>query len=626
MKNIFVIVCFVILFFSNLISQELRGVWVARDILTSKATIAQVMDSIANNNFNVVYFNVWSRGYPLWKSDLFYKETGVYTDPLYQNRDLLAEAITEAHRRGLEIEAWFEYGFVAWWSGNNLTDYPKGQLLAKHPDWVNKNSSGVEEFPSGSSGNFYWMSHTKPEVHEFLIGLCKEIIEKYDIDGIELDRIRYPSTDCGYDDYTLNLYKTEKNITTLPAPNDQQWMRWRADKLNQFMKKAYDSVKFHNKNVEFTNAPSHYASGNVYPAYNSFMQDWADWINNDYLDAAQVQMYVDIGSLGGYIESIFNYRVTDKTKQQKIYPGIAVKPNATFFSVDDVINMVKLVRSKGLKGQAFWYYSDLPQYFSSLKNSVFQEKFYPPYRMKGWRPEAVIVDEENQTKTSGWKKLPIPSSWNKSSLYATSIGNDSISYSAEIPYDGWYDVYAYQVVSYNRTSKAPFEVINNDGKKTIVLVDQSDLLKDGWFKLMEVYYTRGKKQIIKLTNSGIESDRWISADAVMLILNRKKSPEVITGIKDQGSIHNINEPILSPNYPNPFNPSTKIRYTIPSSGVVSLEIFDTLGRKVKRIFSAYQTAGSYEINCSLNDQSSGIYFCSLDFGGQRRTQKILLVR
>ena len=93
-------------------AQEVRGAWVSRNELSTRTQIAYVMDSLANNNFNVAYVNAWSRGYPLFRSEAYKSETGLLTDPTYAERDVLAEAIIEGHRRGLEVEAWVEYGFV----------------------------------------------------------------------------------------------------------------------------------------------------------------------------------------------------------------------------------------------------------------------------------------------------------------------------------------------------------------------------------------------------------------------------------------------------------------------------------------------------------------------------------
>ena len=57
--------------------------------------------------------------------------------------------------------------------------------------------------------NFYWMIHVHKDVQDFLIGLAAEVARKYDLDGIELDRIRYSSLEYGYDYYSDSLYKSQ---------------------------------------------------------------------------------------------------------------------------------------------------------------------------------------------------------------------------------------------------------------------------------------------------------------------------------------------------------------------------------------------------------------------------------
>ena len=109
MKRLIIIVA---LFSLSLSAEELRGIWLSRNELGTKAQIAAIMDSLAANNFNTVLINCWSRGYPLFPSETFFKHTGMYIDPAYEGRDILAEAIAEGHRRGLSVEAWFEYGLV----------------------------------------------------------------------------------------------------------------------------------------------------------------------------------------------------------------------------------------------------------------------------------------------------------------------------------------------------------------------------------------------------------------------------------------------------------------------------------------------------------------------------------
>lgn len=66
------------------------------------------------------------------------------------------------------------------------------------------------------------------------------------------------------------------------------------------------------------------------------------------------------------------------------------------------------------------------------------------------------------------------------------------------------------------------------------------------------------------------------------------------------------------NYPNPFNPSTTIHYELPVNGLVTLKIYDELGRLVKTLVNQYQSKGRYDINFDASNLASGIYFYRLN--------------
>jgi hypothetical protein len=83
---------------------------------------------------------------------------------------------------------------------------------------------------------------------------------------------------------------------------------------------------------------------------------------------------------------------------------------------------------------------------------------------------------------------------------------------------------------------------------------------------------------------------------------------------------------LYPNYPNPFNPSTQITYSIPKSGNVSLKVFNLLGQEVASLVNETQPAGTHVVSFDGSTLSSGIYFCQLRAGGFRQTQKTVLLK
>lgn len=83
---------------------------------------------------------------------------------------------------------------------------------------------------------------------------------------------------------------------------------------------------------------------------------------------------------------------------------------------------------------------------------------------------------------------------------------------------------------------------------------------------------------------------------------------------------------LAQNFPNPFNPSTSISYSLPKAGVVSLAIFNTLGQKVKEVVNGFQEAGNYTVSLNASDLSSGNYIYNISLNGQSINKKMLLLK
>lgn len=83
---------------------------------------------------------------------------------------------------------------------------------------------------------------------------------------------------------------------------------------------------------------------------------------------------------------------------------------------------------------------------------------------------------------------------------------------------------------------------------------------------------------------------------------------------------------LRQNYPNPFNPTTNISYSIPSSGDVSLEVFNLMGQRVATLVNGVQTAGSHTITFDATHLSSGVYMYRLNFEGSVQTRQMLLIK
>jgi len=83
---------------------------------------------------------------------------------------------------------------------------------------------------------------------------------------------------------------------------------------------------------------------------------------------------------------------------------------------------------------------------------------------------------------------------------------------------------------------------------------------------------------------------------------------------------------LSNNYPNPFNPTTNIKYKIPELSFVTLKVYDVLGNEITTLVNNEKPVGSYEVEFNATALPSGIYFYRLQAGSFVETKKMVLLR
>jgi hypothetical protein len=84
--------------------------------------------------------------------------------------------------------------------------------------------------------------------------------------------------------------------------------------------------------------------------------------------------------------------------------------------------------------------------------------------------------------------------------------------------------------------------------------------------------------------------------------------------------------VLLTSYPNPFNPNTTIRYSIPQTAIVTLEVFDDVGRTVATLVNEKKNAGEYSVQFDASKLGSGVYICRLVVGNNLLTNKLVLLK
>ncbi|MCX8056728.1 MAG: T9SS type A sorting domain-containing protein, partial [Ignavibacteria bacterium] len=209
-----------------------------------------------------------------------------------------------------------------------------------------------------------------------------------------------------------------------------------------------------------------------------------------------------------------------------------------------------------------------------------------------------------------------------------SMSNDtslsSIEYYANVPYDAYYHLYVYIIPNYINSTQARYTVYHQNDS-TVVFVDQSKTQNAGWYKLGDFFLTKGNKKILKLDNS-TSFGKYIVADAVLLLLNRKLSPNlVITNAKEEfASQEKIQFKNKIEVYPNPFNSETRIKFFLDKPSNVELKLFDLLGREVFKTNKECFNAGEFYFTIDGNELqlASGIYFGLINNGHNYKTFKL----
>lgn len=342
---------------------EIRGVWLTNvdsEVLFTKNNLREAIRRLDRLNFNTVYPTVWNGGYTLYPSEVAKQTFGVEMDPTpgLQDRDVLQEAIALGHSRGLAVIPWFEFGLMA---------PAESELVRRHPDWVTTRRDGSKVFNVHGEDRSVWLNPAHPGVQRFLVKLVTEVVENYDIEGIQFDDHLGMPVEVGYDSYTTQLYQQEHGGRLPPSnPNDAGWMRWRANKINDLMLQIATAARSKNSNCLISLSPNPRDF-----AYQKYLQDWDTWQRLNYIDELIVQVYRTERS--SFLGEIDRPELRDINNRMPVGIGILTGLSSRSVSTRNIEDQVRMTRDRRFAGVSFFFYESLGR-----RDAVFQALFPRP--------------------------------------------------------------------------------------------------------------------------------------------------------------------------------------------------------------------------------------------------------
>ena len=344
------------------------GVWLTNSpsqLYYENARIDLAVAELAEAGFNTLYPNVWSRGSTFHRSAFAPLEPALAQASSTGSKrqlDPICRMTAAAHRRGMQVIPWFEYG---------LMEPADAAVVRQHPDWVLEASDG------SSSVNMHgkamvWLNPAHPGVRQRLIGLIGEIVQRCSVDGIQLDDHFAWPVDLGYDAYTRALYRQDTGNDPPLNASDRTWMTWRRHRLTDLLRELRQVLKSKGTGRAYVSL----SPGPFRFAYNKWLQDWELWSLGGLIDELVVQNYAY--SVAGFAKDL-NQPALVKASGWGIPVeiGILAGFGGRTTPMEDLSQRVQIANARG-HGVIYFYWEGLwGQYAgpegSALRKQVFQQ-------------------------------------------------------------------------------------------------------------------------------------------------------------------------------------------------------------------------------------------------------------
>ncbi|TAF57350.1 MAG: glycoside hydrolase family 10 protein [Oscillatoriales cyanobacterium] len=274
---------------------EIRAIWLDRGTIVeagSPAGLERLFDRLDAMGITIVFFETINAGYPIYPSAI------TRQNPLTQGWDPLEAAVELAHARNMELHAWVWAFAVGNERHNEIVgdpiDYP-GPVLAAHPEWANRDDQGrVRDY-----GRKTFLDPANPEARWFVIRELDEIVTNYDVDGIQLDYIRYPFQDPGAErTYGYGIAGREQfealtgvdPLTISPRDRDlwEQWTQFRVDNVTTFVREVREWIDNRRPGLTLSTAVFAYST---HERIHKLQQHWEAWIEEGIVDQVVLMSY-----------------------------------------------------------------------------------------------------------------------------------------------------------------------------------------------------------------------------------------------------------------------------------------------------------------------------------------------
>jgi uncharacterized lipoprotein YddW (UPF0748 family) len=267
-------------------SDDVRALWMPPASLTSSQVIDETIGAAKLAGFNTVLVQVRARGDAYFLNSVEPRPASLSSQPAF---DPLAEAIAKGHARGLAVHAWINVNRVT------ATDVPasRAHIVYRHPEWLMVprqiaddlsvlESNGPEylgrlmRFTRSQADDVdgLYLSPATDESIEYTSGVVRDIVQRYAVDGVHFDDLRYPSDAFDYGRETLRAFG--QSAARFP----DRWRQFRADRLTALLTELRRTVRSARPSavVSVAFAPDQAA------AFARHLQDWNTWRDRGLLD------------------------------------------------------------------------------------------------------------------------------------------------------------------------------------------------------------------------------------------------------------------------------------------------------------------------------------------------------